>query len=108
MTRVYFEPGGSYAAWMSKATPLAGEILARLPNQPYLVAGMARISAQTNFDGLRAVFPDKMPADEADKLVKDCRKAMQRITEAGVLVYRVEAAKDDAKLRDKIKNLEEA
>ena len=99
LTRVYFEPKGSYAAWMAKAAPLAGDILARLPDQPYLVAAMARLSAQTSFDGLRQVLPEKMPPDQADKLMKDVHKVLQRISEAGLLVYTNEpAAKSSSKV----------
>jgi len=80
LTRVYFDAEGSYAAWMAKATPLAGEILGRLPDQPYLVAALARVTAQTNFEGLRWILPEKMPVEEANKLTKQCRELVQRIT----------------------------
>ena len=106
LTRVYFEPKGSYAAWMAKAQPLVGDILSRMSDQPYIVAAIARVSAQTNFDGLRQVLPEKMPAEEANNLLEKYRLVMKRISEAGLLVYKDEAdakstakdAKDDTRI----------
>ncbi len=70
----------------------------RLPDRPFIVAAMARISAQTSFDGLmRFMLPKKMPADQEEKLIKDFRQVTQRISEVGLLFYKQNDASTSSK-----------
>jgi hypothetical protein len=87
LTRVYFEPDGSYARWLAKAEPLQGKLLAHFPDQPYLVAGLARLSAQTNFEDACHFLLSKLPPEKADKMTKDAGRLLRRISEVGLCVY---------------------
>ena len=54
---------------------------------------------QTSFDGvMHLLLPKKMPAEQADKLIKEFRQVTQRISEVGLLAYNEEA---DAKASTK-------
>jgi hypothetical protein len=86
-TRVHFDPEGSYAKWIAKAQPADGKVLAELPDRPYLLAGLARVSTQTSFEDAIRHLTDTLPADAADRLTKNAVQLVQRISEVGLAVY---------------------
>src|SRR5262249_16069099 len=93
VSRVYFEPQGSYAAWMAKAKPFGAEIQALILNDPYYAAAFGSISAQTNLNIIREALPEKMPTADKDKLYKDIQQLLGRMTDTGLVVSRGEGDK---------------
>jgi len=85
-TRVYFEPSGAFAKWASKTEPVQEKILARFPDQPYVVTLLAHLSPQTRYDIIGHIFDD-LPAEKADNLTKSWAKMLQRVSDIGVCVY---------------------
>jgi uncharacterized protein (TIGR03067 family) len=86
-TAVHFQPEGSYARWVAKAEPLGGKLLARFPDQPQLVTALARISAQTTFEGAGKFLFGELPAEKVDALTKELAKLVRQVSEVGVCVY---------------------
>jgi hypothetical protein len=95
-TRVYFDPQGEYAKWIADARPADGKAPAGLPDQPYLLAGLARLSAQMNFEGAIRLLTSSLPADTADKLTKQAAQLLQRVSEVGLAVYTDPRKTEDA------------
>ena len=87
LTRVQFQPEGSYAKWIAKAEPLREKLLARFPDRPQFVTVLARISAQTTFEGAAKYLLGGLPADKRDALTKEWVKLVQQVSDVGVCVY---------------------
>jgi hypothetical protein len=87
LTRAYFEPQGPYAKWLAKAEPADGTLLAQLPDQPYMLAALARISAQTSFEGAVRLISGHLTTETDEKWAKSAAQLLQRISEVGLGVY---------------------
>lgn len=86
-TRVQFQPDGSYARWIAKAEPLREKLLARFPDQPQFATALARISAQTTFEGVAKILFSELPAEKRDALTKEMTKLVHQVSEVGVCLY---------------------
>jgi hypothetical protein len=91
LTRVYFDPDGSYAKWVANAKALQGNFLAQFPAQDYLLAAFAHISPQTSFKGLVNLLWEDLPRDKAKQLRTEALQLVQRISEIGLTLYTAHA-----------------
>jgi hypothetical protein len=94
-TRIYFDPEGSYAKWIAKVQPADGSMLARLPDQPFAVAGLGHISAQANYEGAIRLLMGSLPPDSRDKLIAKVAKLVRRVSEVGCAAYMDSADKKE-------------
>src|SRR5207244_6079665 len=86
LTRVYFNADGPYAKWIAKAEPIGGDLLAGLPAEHYLLAGLARISGQTTFEGLARLLTARLPAEKAKELTAAAARLAQRVSAVALTV----------------------
>jgi hypothetical protein len=92
LTRVYFDPDGSFAKWIAKAEPLQGKVLERFPGPLHYLVGVARLSPQTSFEGAASLlWAELIPQKAAEKLTRATARLLQRISEVGLLVYEPKA-----------------
>jgi len=88
LTRVYVEPTGPYAKTLAKAAPIEGELLSQFAEERYLLAVLARLSPQANFEGfLPDLLPKKISADKARELTAAVTKLRQRVSEVTLVAY---------------------
>ena len=59
---------------IAKADVLERTLLNRLPDQPQLMTALARVSAQTTFEGAAKILFGELPADKVDPLKKELAK----------------------------------
>jgi len=86
-TAVHFQPEGSYAKWIAQAQPLESKLLANFPDEPHFAVLLARISAQTTFEGAVGYLFGELPKDKVDGLQKEMTKLIGQVTEIGVCAY---------------------
>jgi hypothetical protein len=87
LARVYFDPEGTYAKWIAKVQPADGSMLARLPDRPFLLAGLAHVSAQASYEGTIRLMMGELPADVRGKLTAKADQLVRRISEVGFAIY---------------------
>ncbi|MBO0700892.1 MAG: hypothetical protein J2P46_21030, partial [Zavarzinella sp.] len=87
LARVYFDPDGAYAKWIAQVQPADGSMLARLPDRPFLLAGLARVSAQASYEGLIRLMMSDLPAESRDKLTAKADQLVRRVSEVGFAIY---------------------
>jgi hypothetical protein len=90
-TAVHFQPEGPYAKWIARARPLDSKLLANFPDEPHFALLLARISAQTTFEGAARYVFGELPKDKVDALQAELAKLVGQVTEIGVCAYVGEA-----------------
>ena len=86
-TAVHFQPEGPYAKWIAQAQPLDSKLLANFPDEPHFALLLARISAQTTFEGAARYVFGELPKDKVDALQAEMAKLVGQVTEIGVCAY---------------------
>jgi hypothetical protein len=86
-TAAHFQPEGSYAKWIAKALPLQRKLLANFPDEPHFALLLARISAQTTFEGAARYVFAELPKDKVDALQAEMAKLVGQVKEIGVCAY---------------------
>jgi hypothetical protein len=86
-TAVHFQPEGSYARWIAQAQSLGSKLLANFPDEPHFAVLLARISAQTTFEGAARFVFGELPKDKVDVLQAEMAKLVGQVTEIGACAY---------------------
>jgi hypothetical protein len=87
LTRAYFKPDSAYANLIAKADPLTGKLLPRLPDERYLAAAFAHISAQVNFEGLFRMLFEGAAVKKPNDLTQSASRLLQHVSELGLTIY---------------------